>query len=83
MQGIRQQPPHILRAKGHQHDFPHPPTGAVESRQGPRQRVRGTDLVVTVSPDQQQVAHVWMRNQMLDQIEGCRVQPLKVIEEQR
>jgi hypothetical protein len=82
MQGIRKQPRHILRVQGRQYDLAHPSAGATQSGQPLRQQMRGTDLVVTVGPDQQQVAHVRMRNQMLDQIKGCRVQPLQIIEEQ-
>ena len=45
--------------------------------------MRGTDLVVPVSADQQQVPHFRVRDQMLEQIERRCIQPLQIIEEQR
>src|SRR3977135_2233385 len=49
---------------------------------GRRERVRGTALVVAVGADQQQVPHVRVCNQMLEEIEGRGVEPLQIIEEQ-
>ena len=45
--------------------------------------MRGTDLVVPIGADQQQVPHVRVRDQMLEQVERRRVQPLQIIEKQR
>jgi len=45
--------------------------------------VRRTDFVVAVSPDQHQVPHVRVGNQVLQQFKSCRVQPLQIVEEQR
>jgi hypothetical protein len=45
--------------------------------------VRRTDFVVTVGSDQHQVPHVRIGNQVLQQLKGCRVQPLQIVEEQR
>ena len=47
------------------------------------QRMRGVDLVVAVGADQQQVLHVGLGQQLLDQIERGRVEPLQIVEEQR
>jgi hypothetical protein len=44
--------------------------------------VRRTDLVVAVGPDQQDVPHIRIGDQVLQQFESCRIQPLQVIEEQ-
>ena len=41
------------------------------------------DLVVPIGPDQQEVPDIGLGQQFLKQVERCRVQPLKVIEEQR
>src|SRR6202030_195275 len=46
------------------------------------QRVRGRDLVVPKGADQQQVVHIRLRQQILEQIERRRVQPLQIVEEQ-
>ena len=43
----------------------------------------GIDLVVPVSPDQHQMPHLRLGQQMLEQVERCRVQPLQIVEEQR
>ena len=47
------------------------------------QRVGGIDLVVPIGADQQQVLQIGARQQILEQIECRRVQPLQVVEEQR
>ena len=47
------------------------------------QRMRGTDLVVPIGADQQQVPHLRLGDQMLEQVERRRVQPLQIVEEQR
>jgi len=44
--------------------------------------VRGTDLVVPVGADQQQVPHVRLRDEVLEQVECPRIQPLQIIQEQ-
>ena len=45
--------------------------------------MRGAHLVVAVGPDNQQVLHVRIGNQVLQEFKRCRVQPLQIIEEQR
>ena len=45
--------------------------------------MRGADLVVPIGADQQQVPHLRLRDQMLEQFERRRVQPLQIVEEQR
>ena len=44
--------------------------------------MRGAHLVVAIGADQHQVFHVGMRQQILDQIERGRVEPLQVVKEQ-
>src|SRR5262245_51641677 len=41
------------------------------------------DLVVAIGANQQEVLHIELRHQILDQIEGSRVEPLQVIEKKR
>ena len=43
----------------------------------------GIDLVVAVGADQQQVAYLRPGQQILEQIERRRVEPLQIVEEQR
>src|SRR5260370_16168521 len=47
------------------------------------QRMSGIDLVIPVSPDQHQMLHVRLGQQILQQVQGCRVEPLQIVEEQR
>src|SRR5580692_12073367 len=47
------------------------------------QWMRGIDLVVPVGADQQQVLHVRLGQQILEQIECGRVEPLQIVEEER
>ena len=42
----------------------------------------GIDFVVPVGADQQQMLHVRPCQQILEQIERCRVEPLQIVEEQ-
>ena len=58
-------------------------SGFADRLQRPQQRVSGTDLVVPVGADQQQVPHLRVRDQMLEEVERCRIQPLQIVEEQR
>jgi hypothetical protein len=44
--------------------------------------VRRTDLIVPVGADQQQVLNFGVRNEMLEEVERCCIQPLQIIEEQ-
>ena len=58
-------------------------SGLADRLERPQQRVRGADLVVPVGADQQQVPHLRVRDQMLEQVERRCVQPLQIVEEQR
>ena len=42
----------------------------------------GADLVIAIGPDQQQVPHVRVRDQVLKEIQRCRIEPLQIVEEQ-
>src|SRR5262249_41051153 len=44
--------------------------------------MRGCDFGVPVGADQQQVLHIRLRQEILEQIERCCVEPLQIIEEQ-
>ena len=83
MQGIGDEPADIVEPERRQHDLLHPRSGLADRLQRPQQRVRGTDLVVPVGADQQQVPHLRVRDQMLEEVERRRIQPLQIVEEQR
>ena len=83
MQGIGDEPAHIVESEGRQHDLLNPPSGLADRLQRPQQRVRGADLVVPVGPDQQQVPHLRVRDQVLEEVERRCIQPLQIVKEQR
>ena len=66
-----------------QHDFLHLASRTADRLERPQQRVRGADLVVPVGPDQQQMLHLRVRDQVLDEVERRGIQPLQIIKEQR
>src|SRR6202166_2211830 len=61
----------------------HPRTVRADRLQRPPERMSEIDLVVPVGADQQQVPHLRVRDQMLDEVERRGIQPLQIIEEQR
>ena len=83
MHGIGDELADIVEPERRQHDLLHPRSGFADRLQRPQERVRGTDLVVPVGADQQQVPHVRVRDQMLEEVERCCIQPLQIVEEQR
>ena len=51
-------------------------SGAADRRKLARERMRGVDLVVAVGADQDQIAHVRLGQDILDEVKRCSVQPL-------
>ena len=60
-----------------------PRSGLADRLERPQKRVRGADLVVPVGPDQKQVPHLRVRDQVLEEVERRCIQPLQIVEEQR
>ncbi len=83
MHGIGDQLADIGESERRQHDLVDSHSGLADRLQRSHKRVRGTDLVVPIGADQQQVPHVRVGDEMLEEIERCRVEPLQIIEEQR
>ena len=73
----------IVVSERRKRDFLNPQSRAADRFERPQKRVRGADLVVPVGPDQQQMPHLRVCDQVLDEIERRCVQPLQIIEEQR
>ena len=61
----------------------HPRIGGADRLERPQQRVPGADLVVPVGPDQQQMAHLGIRDHGLEEVERRGIQPLQIVEKQR
>ena len=80
---IRNEPPQVFLGERRKTNLLHERSRLADSIERAQKRVRGTDLVVTVGADQQQVPHFRVRNQMLEEVERCCIQPLQIIEEQR
>ena len=83
MQGTGDEPADIVEPKRRQHDLAHPRVRFLDRLQRSQKRVSGTDLVVPIGADQQQVPHLRVRDQVLDEVERGGIQPLQIIEEQR
>ena len=75
--------PRSLWAERRKHDLLHLRAGRADRVELAHQRVRGSDLVVAIGADQQQVPQIRVGQQILEQVERRRVEPLQVVEEQR
>src|SRR6267143_5475280 len=80
---IRNEPSQVFAGKRRKTTLLHQGSRRADRLQRPHKRVRGTDFVVLVGADQQQVPHFRVRNQMLKEVERRRIQPLQIIKEQR
>src|ERR1700686_3529107 len=83
MQSIGDKPSDIVEPKGCQHDLLDRRSGIANRLERPQKRVRGTDLVVSIGPDQKQVPHLRVRDQVLEEVERRCIKPLQIVEEQR
>src|SRR6202048_1380672 len=83
MQSIGDKPSDIVEPKGCQHDLLDRRSGIANRLERPQKRVRGTDLVVSIGPDQKQVPHLRVRDQVLEEVERRCIEPLQIVEEQR
>src|SRR6266853_6229933 len=82
MQRIGDEPANIIELEPRQHDLMHPRIDSADRLQRPQKRVRGADLVVTVGANQQQVPHLWMRDQVHEEVERRCIKPLQIIKKQ-
>ena len=83
MESIGKQPCHVVTGKGRKGNLVHRRSRLTDRVELAHERMGGTDFVVPVGPDQHQVAHVRLGQQVFDEIQGGRVEPLQVVEEQR
>lgn len=58
MQGIGDEPLHVIEPERSQHDFLRPRSSVADRGQRPHQWVRRTDFVVAIGSNQQNVPHV-------------------------
>src|SRR5258705_9221270 len=83
VESIPNQPPQVFRSERRKDDFVHDRARLADRFELADQRMGGIDLVIPVSPDQHQMLHVRLGQEILQQVERCRVEPLQVVEEQR
>src|ERR1700693_6584627 len=83
MQSIGDKPSDIVDPERRQHDLMHPRIGVTDRFKSPQKRVRGSDLVVSIGPDQKQVPHLRVRDKVLERFERRCIKPLQIVEEQR
>src|SRR6202035_416694 len=83
MHSVGDKPGDIVKPKGWQHDLVDRCSGIANRLERPQKRVRGSDLVVSIGPDQQQVSHLRVRDQVLEEVERRSIKPLQIVEEQR
>src|SRR5216684_3351624 len=83
MQGVGDELADIVESKRRQHDLLDSRSGIADRIESPQKRMGRTDLVVPVGSNQKQMPHFRARNQMLEEVERCCIQPLQIIEEQR
>src|SRR5258708_15683566 len=83
MQSIGDKPSDIVDPERRQHDLLDRRSGIANRLKRPQKRVRGADLVIPVGPDQKQVPHLRVRDQVLQEVERRCIKPLQIVEEQR
>src|SRR6202030_3333600 len=80
---IRKQLPEMLAGERRQRDLLDLGAGIPDGLELSGQRMRGIDLVVPIGANHQQVLHVRLGQQVLDQVKGRRVEPLQIVEKER
>ena len=79
---VRKQLAEMLPAEWRERDLRDRSARRPDDVEHAHQRMRGIDLVVPIGADQHQVLQVRSRQQVLQQIERRRIEPLKIVEEQ-
>ena len=82
VKSIPNQPPKLFTRERRKDDFVHDRARLADRFELADQRMGGIDLVIPVSPDQHQMLHVRLGQQILQQVQRCRVEPLQIVEEQ-
>ena len=83
VKGVRQQLAQIVATERCENDVLHCRSGLTDRIELAYQRVGGTDLVVPIRADEQQVLQIGAGQQIFEQVECGRIQPLQVVEEER
>src|ERR1700732_3679486 len=80
---VRDQLPEVLLGERLQRDLRHLGAGVLHGIELLPQRMDGIDFVVAICADQQEVLQIRPGQEILEQVERRRVEPLKIVEEER
>ena len=80
---IPNQPSQVFATERRKDNFVHDRARLADRFELADQRMGGIDLVIPVGPDQHQMPHVRLGQQILQQVQRRRVEPLQIVEEQR
>src|SRR5215831_6041662 len=83
VKGVRNQLPEMLSAERPKSDVLYPSTSALDRFELAHERMRGSDFVVAVGTDEEKIAEFGPAQQVFQQVERRRVEPLQVIKEER
>ena len=83
VKSISNQPSQVFTGERCKDNFVHDRARLADRFELADQRMGGIDLVIPVSPDQHQMLHVRLGQQILQQVQRCRIEPLQIVEEQR
>ena len=79
---IRDQLSEMFSGEGGKRELHHLPTGSLDRLELLLERMRRRDFVVPVRADQHQVRHAGWSQQIFEEIERRRVEPLQIVEEE-
>ena len=79
---VGNKPADIVQSEGQHYGLLYCGSRLADRLQGSYERVRWTYFVLAIGSHQHQVAHIRNGNQVLQQFNGCGVQPLQIVEEQ-
>ena len=82
-QRIRNQLREILTAERRKHDVLYRRPRVSERLELAHERMGDTDFVVSIGADEYQVPNIWLGQQLFDEVQGGRVEPLQVVQKQR
>src|SRR5262245_46560566 len=83
MKRIRKELYQVFTVEGRKCDLLHDCSRLADYVEFADQWMGGTDFVVSIGTDHHQVLHIRPGQQILKQIQGRRVEPLQIVEEQR
>src|SRR6516162_423433 len=81
--GVRNQLPEMLSAERPKRDLLYPSAGGLDRVELAHERMRWSDFIVAVGADEKKIAKLGPAQQVFQQVERRRVEPLQIIEKER